>query len=164
MSHRLPLIAAAVLGAATPAVAQEASDTVTVSRPGDRPSARGPASRFTGAVRVDPAFEPQGAVRVSGAYVTFEAGARTNWHAHPQGQTLVVTAGRGWVAAWDGAPLEIRTGDVVRIPPGVKHWHGASAGAAMTHLAIQENPEGEDVDWMEPVDDARYPRSAEVDR
>jgi quercetin dioxygenase-like cupin family protein len=158
MSPRLPLIAAALLAVtAPPALAQEASEGISVTRLGDRPSGVGPTSRFTGTVRVDPAFEPAGAVRVSGAYVTFEPGARTNWHAHPQGQTLVVTAGRGWVGGWDAEPVEIRSGDVVRIPPGVKHWHGASERAAMTHLAIQENPEGGQVDWMEPVNAGHYP-------
>jgi quercetin dioxygenase-like cupin family protein len=123
---------------------------------GSRPSGRGPADWFTGTVRIDPlmnAFDP---ARVQGASVTFEPGARTAWHTHPLGQTLVVTAGRGRVCRWGGAIQEIRPGDVVWFAPGEKHWHGATADVAMTHVAIQEVEGGRAVDWLEHVSDADY--------
>jgi quercetin dioxygenase-like cupin family protein len=127
-----------------------------LKRSGLQPSSKGPKEFFTGTVRIDPLFtapEPAGA---SAAYVTFEPGARSNWHTHPLGQTLVVTSGCGYVQSW-GGPLEvIRPGDVVRCPPGAKHWHGASSTAAMTHIAIQESLDGKAVDWMEPVTDDQY--------
>ncbi|MFP2958462.1 cupin domain-containing protein [Myxococcus sp. 1LA] len=127
-----------------------------IQRNGSQPSTKGPAANFTGSVRVDPLFQPNAPGRVSGAYVTFEPGARTAWHAHPLGQTLVVTAGLGRVQLW-GAPVEeIRPGDVIRIPAGQKHWHGASPETAMTHMAIQEVLDGKNVEWMEKVTDAQY--------
>ncbi|TIM65697.1 MAG: cupin domain-containing protein [Mesorhizobium sp.] len=127
-----------------------------ITRVGSQPSGPGPADYFTGAVRIDPLFQASEPARVGGASVTFEPGARTAWHTHPLGQTLIVTAGLGWVQR-EGAPVEeIRPGDVVWIPPGVKHWHGASATTAMTHLAIQESLDGKPVEWLEKVSDGEY--------
>ena len=127
-----------------------------ITRAGTRPSGRGPADYFTGTVRVDPLFEAPDPARVVGASVTFEPGARTAWHTHPLGQTLVVTAGLGW-AQREGGPVEvIRPGDVVWFPPGERHWHGATPTTAMTHLAIQEKADGRTVDWLEQVSDAEY--------
>lgn len=123
---------------------------------GSRPSGIGPAEYFTGAVRVDPLFEPPEPARVRGAHVTFEPGARTAWHTHPLGQTLIVTSGRGQVQRWGGPIEEIRPGDVVWIPPGEKHWHGATATTAMSHIAIQESLNGSPVAWMEKVSDEQY--------
>ncbi len=128
-----------------------------IKRAGSRPSGRGPAEYFTGAVRVDPLFEAADPGRVRGASVTFEPGARTAWHTHPLGQTLIVTAGCGRAQRKGGPVEEIRPGDVVWFPPGEKHWHGASAGTAMTHIAIQEQLDGKVVDWMEKVSDEQYP-------
>jgi len=107
-------------------------------------------------VRVDPLFDANAPSRVNGASVTFEPGARTAWHTHPLGQTLIVTAGSGWVRQWDGPIQEIRAGDVVWIPPGQKHWHGATATSGMTHIAIQEHLDGKNVEWMEQVTDDQY--------
>lgn len=142
---------------AAPSVTQTAPSPIKILRNGTQPSTKGPAERFTGTVRVDPLFAAQDPSRVSAAYVTFEPGARTAWHTHPVGQTLVVTAGCGRVQGWGGPIEEIRPGDVVRIPPGVKHWHGAAPTTAMTHLAIQEQSQGKAVDWLEKVSDAQYP-------
>ena len=127
-----------------------------IKRSGSRPSGVGPADYFTGAVRVDPLFEAPEPARVRGALVTFEPGARTAWHTHPLGQTLIVTSGLGWVQR-DGGPIEeIRPGDVVWFPPGEKHWHGATATTGMSHIAIQEALNGSPVDWLEQVSDAQY--------
>jgi quercetin dioxygenase-like cupin family protein len=134
----------------------QAAPTLEITRNGSQPSTRGPAENFTGSVRVDPLFSARDPSRASGASVTFEPGARTAWHTHPAGQTLIVTAGLGWVQEWDGRVQEIRPGDVVRIPPGRKHWHGATATTAMTHIAIQEQVNGKVVDWMEKVSDEQY--------
>jgi quercetin dioxygenase-like cupin family protein len=129
-----------------------------IKRAGSQPSRNGPADWFTGTVRIDPLFSPPEPARVAGALVTFEPGARTAWHTHPLGQTLIVTAGCG-LAQREGGPVEeIRPGDVVSIPAGVKHWHGAKATTGMTHIAIQEAVGGKVVDWMEPVTDAQYRR------
>jgi quercetin dioxygenase-like cupin family protein len=128
-----------------------------ITRNGSRPSGRGPAAYFTGAVRVDPLFGPPEPARASGSSVTFEPGARTAWHAHPLGQTLIVTTGCGRVQREGGPVEEIRPGDVVWIPPGVKHWHGAAPTTAMTHIAIQEKFDGKVVEWMEKVSDEQYP-------
>lgn len=127
-----------------------------IFRAGHRPSARGPADWFTGAVRIDPLFNPAAPERVQGASVSFEPGARTAWHTHPLGQTLVVLAGVGRAQRWGGKIEEIRPGDVVWFAPGEKHWHGAAPGTAMTHLAIQEVENGKVVDWLEHVSDAQY--------
>lgn len=127
-----------------------------ITRVGTRPSQQAPADHFTGTVRVDRLFAAEAPARVGGAYVTFEPGARTNWHTHPLGQTLVITAGLGRVRRWGGPIEEVRPGDVVWFPPNEKHWHGASPTMAMTHLAISENLDGKTVDWMEKVSDADY--------
>jgi quercetin dioxygenase-like cupin family protein len=127
-----------------------------ITRNGSRPSGKGPAAYFTGAVRVDPLFGPPEPARASGSSVTFEPGARTAWHAHPLGQTLIVTVGCGRVQREGGPIEEIRPGDVVWIPPGVKHWHGAAPTTAMTHIAIQERIDGKVVEWMEKVSDEQY--------
>lgn len=127
-----------------------------IERSGSRPSGKGPAEYFTGAVRIDPLFETPDPGRALGVSVTFEPAARTAWHTHPLGQTLIVTAGCGWVQRWGGPVEEIRPGDVIWFPPGEKHWHGATAATAMTHIAIQEKFDGKTVDWMEQVTDAQY--------
>ena len=139
--------------AAGPSLAQDALTVVS----GTAPAERAPADRFTGAVRVGGGFETSAPARTYGATVAFEPGARTYWHAHPLGQTLVVTAGMGRVQHWGGPVAEIRPGDVVVVPPGVKHWHGAAPDAPMTHVATVERPdEGPATEWMEPVTDAQY--------
>jgi len=130
-----------------------------IKRIGSRPSGEGPADWFTGRVRIDPLFEAPEPARVRGASVTFEPSARTAWHTHPLGQTLIVTSGLGWAQRWGGQVEEIRPGDVVWFEPGEKHWHGASPTSAMTHIAIQEALEGQVVRWMEKVSDQEYRRS-----
>ena len=130
--------------------------TMEIKRSGSQPSGKGPAEWFTGSVRVDPLFEAPAPARVRAASVTFEPGARTAWHTHPLGQTLIVTAGVGR-AQREGGPIEeIRAGDLVWFPPGEKHWHGAAATTAMTHIAIQEALDGKAVEWMEKVSDEQY--------
>ena len=131
---------------------------MVIKRNGSRPSGKGPAEYFTGTVRIDPLFEAADPARGRGASVTFEAGARTAWHTHPLGQTLIVTSGTGRVQKWGGPVEEIRPGDVVWFEPNEKHWHGASPTVAMTHTAIQEALTGKVVDWMEKVSDERYDR------
>lgn len=127
-----------------------------IKRSGAQASAKGSGDWFTGIVRLDPLFSPPEPARVSGALVTFEPGARAAWHTHPLGQTLLVTAGLGWVQR-DGGPIEeVRPGDVVWFPPGEKHWHGATATTAMSHIAVQEKLDGKNVDWMEQVSDVQY--------
>ena len=127
-----------------------------IKRSGDTPSTEGPAEYFTGRVRIDPLASPPGPARVAVAKVTFEPGARTAWHTHPAGQTLIVTFGRG-LAARDGGPVEeIRQGDVVWIPAGEKHWHGAAPDTAMSHIAIQEAVDGSAVTWLEKVTETEY--------
>ncbi len=132
------------------------AEALEIKRVGSQPSAKGPADYFTGAVRVDMLFGATDPARVVGASVTFEPGARTAWHTHPLGQTLIVTSGCGR-AQREGGPIEeIRPGDIVWFPPGVKHWHGAAPTTAMTHIAIQEQLGGKTVDWMEKVSDEQY--------
>lgn len=127
-----------------------------IQRIGSRPSIEGPADWFTGRVRIDPLFEAPSPAAAAGASVSFEQGARTAWHTHPLGQTLIVTAGCGWVQR-EGSPVEvIHPGDVVWFAPGEKHWHGATATTAMTHIAIQERLDGTAVEWMEQVSDGQY--------
>lgn len=132
-----------------------------IKRSGSQPSGRGPADWFTGAVRIDPLFEAAAPARVRGAGVTFEPGARTAWHTHPLGQTLIITAGAGRVQREDGTVEEVRPGDVVWFPPNEKHWHGATPTNAMSHIAIQEALEGKVVEWMEHVSDEEYSAKAE---
>ncbi len=129
-----------------------------IKRVGSQPSGKGQAEYFTGTVRIDPLFEAPDPARVRGAYVTFEPGARTNWHTHPLGQTLAVTFGSGLVQRWGGPIEEIHPGDVIWFAPGEKHWHGAGPTTAMTHIAIQEALDGKSVDWMEKVSDEQYRR------
>jgi quercetin dioxygenase-like cupin family protein len=129
-----------------------------IRRAGSEPSGRGAADWFTGTVRIDPLFTAPDPARVGAALVTFEPGARTAWHTHPFGQTLIVTTGCGWVQREGGPVEEIRPGDVIWFAPGEKHWHGASATTAMSHIAIQERLNGSPVNWMEHVSDAQYRR------
>ena len=127
-----------------------------IKRNGSQPSARGPADYFTGTVRIDAPFSGAVPARVGGATVTFEPGARTAWHTHPLGQTLIVTAGRGWAQRQGGPKEEIHPGDIVWFAPKEKHWHGATLTTALTHIAIAEALDGTVVDWLEPVSDADY--------
>jgi len=153
MNHFLKnrVVAASALLLAASAFAQQGFQTITLARSGSQPAREGPAENFTGSVRVDPLFAANESARASGAYVTFQPDAHTAWHTHPRGQVLVVTAGAGRVQSWGGPVEEIGPGDVVRIPPGVKHWHGASPNSAMTHFAVQEHADGKTVDWLEKV-------------
>lgn len=127
-----------------------------LKRNGSQPSRGGSADHFTGSVRIDPLFQSPGPAQFSGALVTFEPGARSAWHTHPCGQTLIVTAGLGWTQCEGEAKVEIRPGDVVTCPANKKHWHGATATSAMSHIAIQESKNGKAVDWLEKVADAQY--------
>ena len=127
-----------------------------INRNGSRPSGKGPAEYFTGTVRIDPLVQPKEPARAFAASVTFEPGARTAWHTHPLGQTLIVTAGCGRAQRWGGPIEEIRPGDVISFSPGEKHWHGAAPTTAMTHIAIQEQLDGKVVDWMEQVSEEQY--------
>jgi len=127
-----------------------------ITRAGSKPSGKGPADWFTGTVRIDPLFSAPAPARVGGAVVTFEPRARTAWHTHPLGQTLIVISGVGWVQREGGPIDEIRPGDVVWFPPGEKHWHGATPTTALTHIAIQEVLDGKAVDWLEHVTDEQY--------
>jgi quercetin dioxygenase-like cupin family protein len=127
-----------------------------IKRSGSQASNKGPGDWFTGTVRIDPLFQATDPARAAGNSVTFEPGARTAWHTHPLGQTLIVTAGGGRAQRWDGPIEDIRPGDVVWFEPGEKHWHGASPTTAMTHIAVQEQLNGKPVDWLEKVSDAQY--------
>jgi len=127
-----------------------------IKRSGSQPSAKGPADYFTGTVRIDAPFAGEDPARVGGATVTFEPGARTAWHTHPLGQTLIVTSGLGWVQCEGGPVREIGPGDIIWFAPGEKHWHGATAGTAMTHIAVAEKLNGSPVDWLEKVTDGQY--------
>ena len=127
-----------------------------IKRVGSQPSSKGASEWFTGAVRIDPLFQPPDPARVQVASVTFEPGARTAWHTHPLGQTLIVTAGCGRAQRWGGPVEEIRSGDVVWFSPGEKHWHGAAPTTAMSHIAIQEQLDGRAADWLEHVSDEQY--------
>jgi quercetin dioxygenase-like cupin family protein len=127
-----------------------------IKRVGSQASAKGPSDWFTGSVRIDPLFQAPDPALVQGASVTFEPGARTAWHVHPLGQTLIVMAGLGWAQREGGPVEEIRPGDVVWFPPGEKHWHGATPTTAMSHIAVTESLNGKNVDWMEEVSDAQY--------
>lgn len=127
-----------------------------IKKAGSQPSAKGPAEWFTGTVRIDPLFTAPDPALAAGASVTFEPGARTAWHTHPLGQTLIVTSGCGWAQRQGGTIEEIRPGDVIWFAPGEKHWHGAAPTTAMTHIAIQERKDGKMVDWMEHVSEEQY--------
>jgi 4-carboxymuconolactone decarboxylase len=132
------------------------AQTITITRSESQPSRPGPSENFTGSVRVTPLFDANDPSRASGASVSFEPGARSAWHTHPRGQVLIVSAGVGRVQQWGGPVEEIRVGDVVWTPPGVKHWHGASPATALTHIAIQESVGGKSVEWMEKVNEEQY--------
>jgi len=134
-----------------------------IKRNGSQPSGKGPAEWFTGTVRVDPLFQSPDPARASGSSVTFEPGARTAWHAHPLGQTLVVTAGCGLVQSWGSPIQEIRPGDVVWFSAGEKHWHGATPTTAMTHISIVEQASGQSANWMEHVSDEQYQAGISVE-
>ena len=153
------LFAVTAVSLAITASAQE-SPAIRIARAGSQPAREAQAGHFTGSVRVDAPFAGTAPARVSGARVTFQPGARTAWHTHPLGQTLIVTAGTGRVQRWGDAMNEIRPGDVVWIPPGQKHWHGAAPTSSMTHIAITEQLDGKTVDWMEQVSDAQYGAAA----
>ena len=133
-----------------------------IAHAGSKPSGKGPADWFTGTVRIDPLFAAEAATRAAGNAVTFEPGARTAWHTHPLGQALIVTTGSGLVQRWGGPIEAIRPGDVVWFEPGEKHWHGAAASTAMTHIAIQEALDGKAVEWMEHVSDEQYGTAAKA--
>jgi quercetin dioxygenase-like cupin family protein len=133
---------------------------IEITRNGSQASRKGPSNWFTGTTRIDPLFSAKESARAAAALVTFEPGARTAWHTHPLGQTLIVTSGLGRVQREGGPVQEIRPGDVVWFPPGLKHWHGASPAVAMSHIAIQENLNGKVVDWMEQVSDEEYDGTA----
>jgi len=135
---------------------QRRMTTMQITRSGSQPSQKGPTEYFTGSVRIDSRFQGGGAARIGGATVTFEPGARTAWHTHPLGQTLIVTSGCGWVQSEGGPKEEVRPGDIVWFPPDEKHWHGATATTAMTHIAIAEALDGKSVDWLEKVTDEQY--------
>ena len=149
-----PLHAQQAGGVAVPP--ESAEKAIVVMRSGAQSSRPGPAESFTGSVRVDQEFQATAPGRALGGRVTFEAGARTAWHSHPLGQTLIVTSGVGRVQRWGGSIEEIRPGDVVWFAPGEKHWHGASPTTAMTHIAVQEQLDGKLVDWLEHVTDEQY--------
>ena len=129
---------------------------MNIQRCGTQPSNKGPEEYFTGNVRVDPLIQAPAPARVVAASVTFEPGARTAWHTHPLGQTLIVTSGCGWTQCWGETKQEIRAGDVIWCPPEHKHWHGATSSTGMTHIAILEHLDGKTVDWMEKVSDEQY--------
>ncbi len=129
---------------------------MNISHSGSQPSRKGPADWFTGDVRIDAPFQATEPATVGGATVTFEPGARTAWHTHPLGQTLIVVQGRGWLQEWDKEPQALNPGDIAWIPPGVKHWHGASSTTAMVHIAIAEAENGSPVTWQEHVSDEQY--------
>ena len=137
-------------------MAGKEKNTMEIKRNGSQPSAKGPADWFTGTVRIDSPFKGGGAARVAGAVVTFEPGARTAWHTHPLGQTLIVVSGCGRAQRWGGPIEEIRPGDIVWFEPGEKHWHGAAPATAMTHIAIQEQLDGKVVEWLEQVSEEQY--------
>lgn len=139
---------------AAPASAGAMAQVIT--RAGSLASNQGPADYFTGEVRVDPLFAPAGATPYAGAYVTFAKGARSAWHTPPAGQRLIITAGTGWTRVWGGKVTELHVGDVIWCPPGVKHWHGASASSSMTHLALTGTVDGKNVEWMEKAGDSEY--------
>lgn len=155
---KIPTATILSLGLLASAFSQTTAPTATIeiAQNGTLSSTIGPAENFTGRVRLDSPFQRKDPSRVLGAIVTFEPGARTAWHTHPLGQTLIVSAGAGWVQQWGGSTLTIKPGDVVWIPPGVKHWHGATATTAMSHVAIVEALDGKSTDWMEKVSDTQY--------
>jgi quercetin dioxygenase-like cupin family protein len=149
-------VAAFILASLIDSMSSPKGITMELKRVGSQPSMQGPEQYFTGTVRIDPLNTPPAPARVSAASVTFEPGARSAWHTHPLGQTLIVTAGCGWTQCEGEAKVEIRAGDVIWCPPGHKHWHGATATTSMTHIAIQEALDGVNVVWLEKVTDQDY--------
>ncbi len=145
-----------LISSARPVAPNQGSQKINITRGGSISSSQGPTEYFTGSARIETLISPNEPSRLSGARVTFEPNARTAWHSHPLGQTLIVTSGTGWVQQWNGQIEEIREGDVVWTPPGVKHWHGATKTSAMTHIALQELLGGKNVEWMEKVTDEQY--------
>ncbi len=139
-----------------PSFADTQTPKMEITRAGSQPSKKGAAENFTGSAIITPLFQAHDHLRASAGSVTFEPGARSRWHTHPAGQLLIVTSGIGWTQEWGGQKQEIRPGDVVWTPPGVKHWHGAAAASPMTHTAIQEAVDGKVVEWLEPVTDEQY--------
>jgi quercetin dioxygenase-like cupin family protein len=156
MMKHLAAAALPLLLASTAFAQNTDAPDMTIARAGSQPSSQGPARYFTGSARVDPLFAPHAPATTSGACVTFEPGARSAWHSHPAGQVLIVTAGVGRVQRWGGPVQEIRPGDVVWTPPGVKHWHGAAPSTSVTHIAIQDSVDGKNVEWMAKVSDEQY--------
>lgn len=155
------LLTASLAGAAEIPASRDqspATQAQIIGKAGAQPATKGPAANFTGAVEVGPLLAAGAASTFSAAQVTFAPGARSAWHVHPAGQYLVVTAGSGWTQEWGGAPVAIRAGDAVWCPPGVKHWHGASRTSGLSHVAMTGTKDGNNVTWMEQVDDAHYPR------
>ena len=153
---KLKPITAAVISLALLGVAPAYAQKMEISPNGSRPSSKGAAEYFTGSVIVEPIFGVKAGMQSTGGLVTFEPGARSAWHTHPAGQMLIVTSGTGWVQEWNGQKREIKPGDVIWTPPGVRHWHGATATNAMSHLAVQESVDGKNVEWMEQVSDDQY--------
>lgn len=147
---------ASTVGGPLTATAADGEGKMSIVRNGEQASIIGAPSNFTGNARIDPLFPARAPSRVSAGYVTFQPNARSMWHTHPLGQTLVVTAGMGWIQQAAGDKQVIKPGDVIWTPPGVKHWHGATATTGMTHMAIQETLDGKNVEWLEPVTDAQY--------
>jgi quercetin dioxygenase-like cupin family protein len=144
------------LAAALVGIAAAQSPRIAITSNESRPTTRGPADNFTGPAFVDPLFAATDHTRATGGHVTFLPGARSAWHSHPAGQVLIITSGVGWVQEWNGEKRQIKSGDVVWTPPGVKHWHGATSTTSMRHIAIQEVVGGKNVDWMEHVSDEQY--------
>lgn len=159
MRHRSTLSAFVLLATATlnaSAADEPNRQSMTIVKNGEQASINGAPTNFVGSARIDPLFAAQAPSKVSAGYVTFQPGARSNWHTHPLGQTLVVTTGSGWVQQEGAEKQVIRPGDVIWTPPGVKHWHGATSTTGMTHMAIQETLDGKNVEWLEAVTEAQY--------
>jgi quercetin dioxygenase-like cupin family protein len=138
------------------ATAEASKSPQNITKAGSQASIKGPSEYFTGNVRIDPLFPANDSAQFSGGSVTFEPGARSAWHIHPAGQRLIVTAGVGWTQEWGGPVTEVRAGDVIWCPPGVKHWHGATPTTAMTHIALTGVLNGKNVEWLEKVSDRQY--------
>jgi 4-carboxymuconolactone decarboxylase len=156
MKYIATLLSLSLLVSASAPATEASKKSQTISQAGSRASIKGPADYFTGDARIDPLFPANDTAHFSGAYVTFEPGARSAWHMHPAGQHILVTSGVGRVQEWGGPIVENKPGDVIWCPPGVKHWHGASPTIAMTHLVITGTANGKNVEWMEKVTDAQY--------
>ena len=156
LTSMFALVAMPIVALDTYAADVASGNAMSIVRNGEQASITGAPTNFVGAARIDPLFPVRTPSRVSAGYVTFQPGARSMWHTHPLGQTLVVTAGSGWVQEAGGEKHSIKPGDVIWTPPGVKHWHGATSTTGMTHMAIQESLDGKNVEWMEPVTAQQY--------